>query len=179
LDPAGQAAEKRWRLTLTIVAWLFIGQAGLSVLTGLLGMLLSPMADPSVVFGQLGALLDRRGLEVIETLMRQTVVANQVQTLGSAVLLAGAVGLLLRKKWGWYVTVVVHIAAGVAIFIWVMPMFETLYGLLQPENAGRMALLLSLLSALIPAIVIAFLLYKPILSQFECQPAAGRPARQS
>jgi hypothetical protein len=62
---------------------------------------------------------------------------------------------------------VVHVVATVAVFIWVMPMFETLYRALDPGNAGVMALFLTILSALAPAVVVAFLLAKPILSQFE------------
>jgi hypothetical protein len=63
--------------------------------------------------------------------------------------------------------VVVHVVAAVAVFIWVMPLFETLYRVLDPSNAGTMALVLSILSALAPAVVVAFLLAKPVISQFE------------
>jgi hypothetical protein len=48
-----------------------------------------------------------------------------------------------------------------------MPLFETLYRVLDPSNAGTMALVLSILSALAPAVVVAFLLAKPVISQFE------------
>jgi hypothetical protein len=139
----------------------------MAVITGLLGMAMSSIADPTAFLGQLGPLLDRSNTTLFATLMTQMKDANNAQTIGSTVLLAGSIGLLLRKKWGWYMVLIVHLAAGVAIFIWVMPMFETLYAALEPAHAGSMALLLSLLSALIPAIVIAFLLYKPILSQFD------------
>jgi hypothetical protein len=104
---------------------------------------------------------------MLETLMRQTAFLNRIQTVGSLVLLAGSIGLLLRKKWGWYTVVAVHVVATVAVFIWIMPMFKTLYLALDPSNAGTMALVLSILSALAPVVVVAFLLAKPILSQFE------------
>ncbi len=158
---------RRWRLTLTVVAWLLIAQSALAIISGLVGIALAPIADPTAFLGQLGPLLDRQSLAMVETLLRQTAVANKVQTAASLVLLAGSIGLLLRKKWGWYTVVVVHVAAAAAVFIWVMPMFETLYRALDPGHAGAMALLLSVLSALVPAIVVAFLLARPVISQFD------------
>ena len=158
---------RRWRITLTIAAWALIVQSALTITIGLLGMMLAPISDPGAMLGQLGPLMDRSNIAMLDVLMRQTAFLNRIQTVGSLVLLAGSIGLLLRKKWGWCMVVVVHVAATVAVFIWVMPMFETLYRLLDPHNASMMAWLLSILSALAPAVVVAFLLAKPILSQFE------------
>ena len=158
---------RRWRITLTIAAWVLIVQSALAVIVGLLGMVLAPISDPGAMLGQLGPLMDRSSIAMLDVLMRQTAFLNRIQTIGSLVLLAGAIGLLLRKKWGWYIVVVVHVAATVAVFIWVRPMFETLYRVFDPHNASMMAWLLSILSALAPAVVVAFLLAKPILSQFE------------
>jgi hypothetical protein len=172
-------SAKRWRLTLTVGAWLLIAQSGLSVLTGLVGIALAPIADPGAMLGQLGPVIDRSSIALFGTLMRQGAFLNRIQTVGSLILLVGSIGLLLRKKWGWYTVVVAHVAAGAAIFIWVMPMFETLYLALDPTNAGAMALFLSILSALAPAVVIAFLLSKPIISQFEPMPAADGATKQS
>jgi hypothetical protein len=139
----------------------------LAIITGLLGMVLSPIADPGAMLGQLGPLVDRSSVGLFSTLMRQAAFLNEIQIVGSIILLAGSIGLLLRKKWGWYTVVVVNVAATAAVFIWVMPMFENLYRVLDPRSAGTMALALSILSALAPAVVVAFLLAKPILSQFE------------
>jgi hypothetical protein len=161
---------RRWRITLTIAAWVLIAQSTLTIIIGFLGMVLAPMSDPGAMLGQLGPLIDRSSISMLDVLMRQTAFLNRIQTIGSVVLLAGSIGLLLRKKWGWFLVVVVHVAATIAVFIWVMPMFETLYRLLDPRNAGMMAWLLSILSALAPAVVVAFLLAKPILSQFERGP---------
>lgn len=158
---------RRWRIALTISAWVLIVQSALTVTVGLLGMVLAPISDPGAMLGQLGPLIDRSNISMLETMLRQTVFLNRIQTVGSLLLLAGAIGLLLRKKWGWYIVVVVHVAATAAIFVWVMPLFKTLYLTLDPGNAGVMAWLLSVLSALAPAVVVAFLLAKPILSQFE------------
>ena len=157
---------RRWRITLTIAAWVLIVQSALTIIIGLLGMVLAPISNPGAMLGQLGPLMDRSSIAMLNVLMRQTAFLNRIQTIGSLVLLVGSIGLLLRKKWGWYIVVVVHVAATVAVFIWVMPMFETLYRVLDPHNASMMAWLLSILSALAPAVVVAFLLAKPIISQF-------------
>lgn len=158
---------RRWRITLTVAAWLLIAQSGLTFITGLFGMLLSPIADPAAMLGQLGPMIDRSSIAMLGTLIRQTAFLNRIQTVGSLVLLAGSIGLLLRKKWGWYIVIVVHVAATVAVFIWIMPMFRTLYSVLDPAGAGPMSLAMTILGALAPAIVVAFLLMRPILSQFE------------
>jgi len=158
---------RRWRITLTVAAWLLIAQSGLTLLSGLIGMVLAPIADPGAMLGQLGPYVDRSSVALFGTLMRQAAFLNRIQTVGSLVLLVGSIGLLLRKKWGWYTVVVVHVAATVAVFIWVMPLFKTLYLAVDPSNAGTMAVVLSILSALAPAVVVAFFLAKPILSQFE------------
>lgn len=132
-----------------------------------MGIVLAPLADPRAMLGQLGPFVDRSSVALFGTLIRQAAFLNRIQTVGSLVLLAGSIGLLLRKKWGWYMVVVVHVAAAAAVFIWVMPMFKNLYSALDPRNAGAMALAISILGALAPAVVVAFLLMKPILSQFE------------
>jgi hypothetical protein len=130
-------------------------------------MLIAPIADPGAMLSQLGPVADQSSIAMLESLMRQTAFLNRIQTVGSLVLLAGSLGLLLRKKWGWYTVVVVHVAAAAAIFIWVMPLFEGMYRVLDPRNAGTMALTMSILGALAPAVVVGFLLMRPILSQFE------------
>jgi hypothetical protein len=160
---------RRWRLTLTVAAWLLIAQSALSVITGLVAIALAPIADPGTMLGQLGPLIDRSSIALLDTLMRQIAVVNRIQTVASLILLAGSVGLLLRKKWGWYTVVAVHVAAAVAVFIWVMPMFETLYRALDPSSAGTMALVMAILGALGPAGVVAFLLLRPVVSQFQQQ----------
>ncbi len=158
---------RRWRLTLTIAAWVLIVQSGLTFVTGLIGLMLAPFATPGTLFAQLGTILDRSNLLMVEKLVGQTLFLNRIQTVGSLALLAGSIGLLLRKKWGWFTVIVVHVAAAAAIFIWVTPMFENVYRVLDPGNAGTWALLLPTLAALAPAVVVAFLLMPPIVSQFQ------------
>ena len=165
-EPSNPSA-KRWRITLTVVAWVLIVQSALTIIIGLIGMVLAPIADPVAMLGQLGPLADRSSIAMLEALMRQTAFLNRIQSVGSLILLAGSIGLLLRKKWGWYMVIAVHVAATVAVFIWVMPLFKTFYLALDPGNAGAMAWLLSILSALAPAVVVAFLLAKPIVCQFD------------
>lgn len=121
------------------------------------------------MLGQLGPFVDRSSVALFGALMRQAAFLNRIQTVGSLVLLAGSIGLLLRKKWGWYMVIVVHVAAAAAVFIWVMPMFKTLYLALDPRSAGTTALMMSILAALAPAVVVAFLLLRPVVSQFQKQ----------
>jgi hypothetical protein len=151
----------------TVAAWLLIAQSALAIISGLVGIVLAPIADPGVMLSQLGLFVDRSSVAVFEALMRQAAFLNRFQTVGSVVLLVGSVGLLLRKKWGWYTVVVVHAAATVAVFILVMPMFESLYRVLDPANARAMAFVMTVLGALAPAVVVAFLLLRPVVSQFE------------
>ncbi len=158
---------RRWRITLTVAAWLLITQSGLAILSGLIGIALAPIADPGAMLAQLGPYVDRSSVALFETLMRQAASLNRIQTVGSLVLLAGSIGLLLRRKWGWYTVIVVHVAATAAVFIWVMPMFENLYRALDPNSAGAMSLAMTILAALAPAVVVAFLLLRPVVSQFE------------
>ncbi|MBN2464733.1 hypothetical protein JXD38_03800 [candidate division WOR-3 bacterium] len=160
---------RRWRITVTVAAWLLIAQSALAILSGLAGIMLAPLADPGVMLGQLGPYVDRSSAAAFGTLMRQAALLNRIQTVGSLVLLAGSIGLLLRKKWGWYTVIVVHVAAAAAVFIWMMPMFENLYRALDPRSAGTMALAMSVLAALAPAVVVAFLLLRPVVSQFQEQ----------
>jgi hypothetical protein len=171
---------RRWRITLTVAAWLLIAQAGLAVLSGLIGIVLAPVADPGAMLSQLGPFVDRSSVAVFETLMRQAAFLNRIQTVGSVILLVGSVGLLLRKKWGWYTVVAMHVAATVAVFVWGMPMFGNLYRALDPANAGTMAFVMTVLGALAPAVVVAFLLLRPVVSQFEKQqPGVGQLRTQN
>ncbi len=160
---------RRWRTTLTVAAWLLIVQSGITFITGLIALFLAPFATPSTLYAQLGTVLERSHIAMIQTLVGQTLSLNRIQTVGSLILLAGSIGLLLRKKWGWYTVIVVHVAATAAVFTWVMPIFETLYRALDPSNAGPMALAMTILSALAPAVVVAFMLLRPVISQFQKQ----------
>jgi len=158
---------RRWRIAVTVTAWLLIVQSALAIFSGLVGIVLAPLADPEVMLSQLGSSVDRSSIAMFETLMRQTALLNRIQTVGSLALLVGSIGLLRRRKWGWYTVVVVHVVAAAAVFVWVMPMFEGLYRALDARNAGPMALMMSILGALAPAVVVAFLLLRPVASQFE------------
>lgn len=169
---AGAGEDKnlrRWRVAVTVAAWLLITQAALSTIGGLVGILLASTADAAVILGQLGPTVDRSSIAVFETLLRQAVLLNRVHTVSSVALLVGSIGLLLRKKWGWHTVVVVHVAVEGAVFIWGLPMLEALYRFLDPRNAGAMALAMSILASLAPASVVVFLLLKPVVTQFQKQ----------
>jgi hypothetical protein len=160
-------SRRRWRITVTVGAWLLIAQSGLAILSGLFGILLAPISDPGAMIAQLGAYVDRSSIAAFANLMRQAAFLNRIQTGWSLVLLLGSIGLLLRKKWGWYTVIVLHVAATAAVFVWVMPMFNGLYRALDPAGGGALAFAMTILSALVPAAVVAFLLLRPVVSQFE------------
>ena len=92
---------RRWRIAVTVTAWLLIVQSALAIFSGLVGIVLAPLADPEVMLSQLGSSVDRSSIAMFETLMRQTALLNRIQTVGSLALLVGSIGLLRRRKWGW------------------------------------------------------------------------------
>lgn len=159
--------SRRWRFTLTVVAWLYIAQSVLGVATGLLGMATMARVDPASFTGQLATVLDRASMAAIEDLLRQSVLLNQVSTAANVVLLLASIGVLLRKKWGWYSFVIFHVATVPATFIWGLPLLEKLLGILDPARAHSYGLLMALLIASIPVIVVVFFLSKGIISQFQ------------
>jgi len=139
----------------------------------------APIADPAALFGQLGPLLDRQSLAMLETLLRQTAVANKVQTAASLVLLAGSIGLLLRKKWGWQLIVVLNLVQAVASVILGQPVLQKVLTVLDPTQAERLSFVMAVLIALIPISINLFLIAKPVISQFERAPVEGEVAKLS
>jgi hypothetical protein len=173
--PADPAADKRWRVTLTIFAWLYIVQSALGIATGLIGMASSSLIDPGTFTGQLGPLMDRSNIRMVNELMRSAVVINQIATAANVVLLLASIGVLLRRKWGWYSFVIFHVASVPATFIWGLPILQKILGMLDPTRAQSFSLLITFLLALIPVLVVGFLLSKGILVQFE----RPKPAAQA
>ena len=161
------SATRRWRITLTVGAWILIIQSGSGALFGLLSMAVATNFQFDTVLGQLGPLMSGASIAAVGDLTKQILVVNKVQVVANAVLVAGAIGLLKRQKWGWLTVVIVHVAEIVASFIWAMPMMQTVVTLLDPLNAGRLAWLMTGLIAMIPASIVAFLMARPIVSQFE------------
>lgn len=173
-EPAPAAAaqpqdptEKRWRSTVTLLAWMLIVQSVLSLITSLIGLATAPMMDMPNLSGQLGVLMDRSAIAQVEELMRLARTANNYLIIGNAVLLAGSIGLLLRRKWGWYVTTLYHVVAALATLVWGTPVVTHVYRMLDPKSGGPYGLLTALLFALMPGIIVGYLFLKPVIAQFE------------
>lgn len=153
-----------------------IVQAGYGLLSGVLSLLLAPLYQPAALLNQLGLLVDRSGLAAIEALMRQSLLLARVQLAGSGLLLVGALGLLARRKWAWFLVTLLHLAAAVMAIAWGQPMLEQVLIVFDPAAATRMSILLTIALALAPASVILFLLLRPVVRQFE---PASRPPTET
>jgi hypothetical protein len=160
-------ALKRWRSTVTLLAWLLIVQSALSLLTCLIGLAAAPLVAVPNLSGQLSGLMDRSATARLDELLRLVRTADYYLIIGNAALLAGSIGLLLRRKWGWYVTILVHGVAVLATLVWGTPVVTRVYAMLDPKSAGSYGLLTALLLALMPGIVVGFLLLRPVAAQFK------------
>jgi hypothetical protein len=169
--------SRRWRITLTVVAWTFIVQAGTGALFGVISMLATGAFDPDAALRPYLTALPDLNLGALDHLLRQLVVVNKVQIVANVVMGVAGYGLLRRRKWGWYAMVILHLVEIVATFIWAMPMIQALLAILSPDMGDNFGLLVTILLALVPASIIAFFLARPIISQFEipAKPAAARP----
>lgn len=165
--PTPDPTEKRWRSTVTLLAWLLIVQSALSLVTSLIGLATAPLADMANLSSQLSVLMDRSAIGQVEELMRLTRTANNYFIIYSAVSLAGAIGLLLRRKWGWYATAIVNVVAALATLVWGTPIVTHIYSMLDPKNGGPYGLLTAILLALMPMTIVGYLMLKPVIIQFE------------
>jgi hypothetical protein len=176
---AGAGADKdlrRWRVTLSIGAWLLIVQAGSGVLFGLLSLGMTAGLRPDSILSQIGPLLGGLDPSALNRLLAQVTMLNWLGIGTNSLLLAGSIGLLLRRKWGWYSVVVLHLIETVAAVVWGSQMLRPVIALLDPSRADQLSLVLALTVALVPASVVAILLLKPITNQFErVSAAAGSP----
>ncbi|MEO0080757.1 MAG: hypothetical protein ABIL25_00485 [candidate division WOR-3 bacterium] len=149
---SGDNAIRRWRLALTAFAWLLIVRSGLSLFSG---FLLIPLA----------------------TLLIGGGVAAQFRPLAAAgvghalVVGVGSVGLLRRRRWGWYVVVISQILEVGAAFAFAIPALKPVLMLLDPGRATVASFAIAGLVALVPASIAGFLMLEPVVAQFE----QGRP----
>lgn len=157
--PAG-----RWRVALTVLAWLLILQAGSGALSAGLGLMLLPASAATAVPGGEKILPGAHLLGPMISLLRAAVGVGAVLSLA---LLAGAVGLLRRRRWGWYVVIAVS-AIGAGGLLAVLPtVFGTVLEMAAPRSSPLLPWALSLLAVLPALALIGFLLLDPVLRQFE------------
>ncbi len=160
-------ALRRWHITLTLFAWLFVVQAGAGLISGLLFIPLLAAFRPENLITQLGPLLINADLAAIDALYANLRTLNLAQILLNAAVLTGAVGLLRRHRWGWYLTVVLNALQAVAAVAFGPPVLEQVLRLADSARAGRLSWVIAALIALIPVAIVGFLMLKPIVDQFE------------
>lgn len=155
-----------WRVALTGVAVLLGLQAGAGALCAGLGLLLlpAPAADATVLPGAEEFL---PGGQLPGPMTGLLWVAVWVGLVLSLVLLMGAVGLLRRRKWGWYAVTVTQVLGAGGLFAVLPAVFGAFIELAAPGSWPLLPWALSLL-AVLPALgVVGFLLLGPVLRQFE------------
>jgi len=168
------ASARRWHVYLSILAWTFIVQSGFGVLTGFLAFLPVDQVLSGIVPAELAPYLSQTGYGAAGALVSKAVLVGRIATAVDAMLLAGSIGLLLRKKWGWYSVVLLNIAEVIAVFALGMPLMYRLLVQFSIGRAGVYSFVIALLLACIPGMVVAFLMAGPVTRQFEKeQPEAG------
>jgi hypothetical protein len=172
-------AVRYWRIAVTVFAWLAIAQAGIGFVGGLLSIPLAAAFRPESLVQQLGPMFGGTNFSAIDALFAQLRLLNLIQVGANGVICAGAIGLLLRKKWGWYLSVVLNLVQAVASIPLGQPLLERVLAVLDPTQAEFLSYVMAILIALIPVSIIAFLLAKPVISQFERAPAEGEAAKIS
>ena len=172
-------ASRYWRVAVTVLAWLTIIQAGLGFVGGLLSIPLAAAFRPESLVQQLGPVAGGTDFSAIDSLFRQLRLFNLVQVGVNCVICAGAIGLLLRKKWGWYLTVVLNLVQAVASVVLGQPLLQKVLTVLDPTQAERLSLVMAILIALIPVSIVIFLVAKPVIGQFDRTPAEIGDTKQS
>jgi hypothetical protein len=160
-------AGRYWRIAVTVLAWLTIVQAGIGFVGGLLSIPLAAAFHPQSLVQQLGPMTGGADFSTIDALFAQLKLLNMVQVVANCAICAGAIGLLLRKKWGWYLTVVLNLVQAVASIVMGQPVLQKVLTVLDPTQAERLSLVIAILIALIPMSIIGFLVARPVISQFE------------
>ncbi len=131
------------------------------------------------LLAQTSIALDPAALEAIDGLVGGVLVAADVQIAANAAVVAGCIGLLLRKKWGWYIVCILHLAQVVVAYVLGLPLVQSAVAIVSPEHARGYGLLITVLISLIPMSVVAFLMLRPVARQFERPAEAQAQADQS
>lgn len=168
--------DRHWRVALTVFGWMLLLQSALGLASGVLGLLARGLLSPGDIgAGVVGAGELVPGYEALPGLVAMLDIALRAGLAVNAAQLAGAVGLLRRRKWGWYVTVIVHVLVAGGLFAFLPTVFGTVLTVAAPNESPVMPWLLSLLAVLPALAVVGFLLLTPVVRQFEAAPAPGKP----
>jgi hypothetical protein len=165
-------SARRWYWTVTVAGWLLAVEAASSLLLGIAGRVLAGSLSLETLLGPTAVSSGTYNLEALEALVSQVYVVADIQIVANAVLIAGCIGLLLRRKWGWYIVTIMHLAQAVAGFILGLPLVRSAVAVVSPENAMTYGLLITVLICLVPLSVVAFLMLRPVASQFETPQSA-------
>lgn len=161
------AAARRWYWAVTIAGWMLAVEAASSLLLGIAGRALAGSLSLESLLGPAATSSGTYNLVALEALISQVYVATDIQVAANAVVIAGCVGLLLRKKWGWYTVTIMHVAETVVGFILGLPLVRSAVAIVSPEHAMTYGLLITVLVCLVPLSVVAFLMLRPVANQFE------------
>ena len=142
-------------------------QSGFGFLGALFSIPLASSFRPENLLPQLGPMFSGADLSAVTDLLGQLRTFSVIQVLANGAICAGAVGLLLRRKWGWYLTVILNVLQAAAAIPLGQPPVERILALLDPAQAGQLSYVIAGLVALIPASIAGFLLLKPVVGQFE------------
>jgi hypothetical protein len=163
-------SSRRWRLSLSILAWSLLVQSVVGLLTApmafvSIGSLGLPVgADLSSVAAMLGG---GPGVDdVVGRLAGQTRLLAWVGILFSAASAISSIGLLKRRRWGWFATLGIQLASIAAAFVWFLPVLEDLLRLVAAEQAVSSSLSITLLIALVPLSIVGFLMLGGVVRQF-------------
>ena len=160
-------ARRYWRVAVTVLAWLTIIPAGIGFVGGLLSIPLAAAFRPESFVQQFGPMFGGTNFSAIDSLLAQFRLFNFVLVGLNCFICAGAIGLLLRKKWGWYLTVVLNLVQAGASVVLGQPLLRKVLTVLDPTQGEQLSFVLAILIALIPMSIVAFLLSKSVISQFE------------
>ena len=177
--PAGVGADssvRRWRVSLTLVGWMLLVQAAFGVAAAPLVWVGMRLTGPAA-FSGLSSLSPVPGGGGSGPALAQAFASVGIITWFSLafnlLLLAGAIGLLKRWRWGWVMVIGVHIAAIAGSFIWGLPMLRAVLSIFAPADANLAALAITCLFALVPASIIGFLMINGVVRQFDADSAGS------
>lgn len=170
---------RRWRLALSILAWSLLVQSVVGLLTAPLAFVnieslgLPAGADLSSVTGMLGG-----GSAVGDLVGRLAGRARLLAWAGilfSAASAVGSIGLLRRRRWGWFATIGIQLTSIAAAFVWFLPVLEGLLRPVAPKQAVLSSFLITLLIALVPLSIVGFLMLRGVARQFAARASEGKP----
>lgn len=161
------ADRRRWQFALSLVAWLTLVQSAVGVGAGILGTLLLSSPGITPYISSLAMLADAPQLELFDMMARQLHLLVRLQIPVSILGLIGGVGLLRRRRWGWYSVALLNLGGTLACLFYVPHLLKPLLLLLDAKSGATAAWLCALLLLLVPLGMLIFLFLGPVVRQFD------------